>query len=126
MVLRSGIGKPSPALKSTFKTKNQAVGFTAEQVVIYLLKKKNWVLQFQRLKTKVAEVDLIFTKDNQVLLIEVKKLNDQWRAFERIQNNQVLKLQKNIIYFSHHLISYHVNGYVCWVDRNNKVSFVQV
>lgn len=126
MVHVSGIERPSPELKSSFKTKNQFVGFSAEAAVIYLLQKKNWNLEYQRLRTVVAEVDLVFSKDDLVLLIEVKKLNDDWRAFERVGRAQYFSLQKNLVYFSSRMPQFNFESFVCWVNDKNQVSFVRV
>lgn len=126
MVQLSGIEKPSPELKSSFKTKNQLVGYTSEQAVVFLLQKNNWILEFQRFKTVVAEVDLIFSKNNKILLIEVKKLNDDWRAFQRVGRNQYFSLQKNLVYLSTRMPGFQFESFVCWVDRLNRVSFVRV
>ena len=117
-----------PELKSTYQgwTKNQIQGAKAEAAVIYLLEKKGWSLEFQRCRTRHAEIDLIFLKDNQVLLMEVKKLNNDWRAFERIQPQQFQSLQKNLNLFSSSLRSLQVLAFVSWVSGDNKVSFVAV
>ncbi|MBC7466932.1 MAG: hypothetical protein H7256_13165 [Bdellovibrio sp.] len=94
--------------------------------MIFLLQKNNWVLEFQRFKTVVAEVDLIFSKDDRIFLIEVKKLNDDWRAFQRVGRNQYFSLQKNLVYLSTRLPAFRFESFVCWVDRLNRISFVRV
>lgn len=126
MVLQSGIDKPSVVLKSSFKTKNQHLGYSAEQAVVILLQKRNWILEFQRLKTKFAEIDLVFSKEDKVLLLEVKKLNDPWRSFERINLKQYQKLQSNLLFFSSMFKNFEFEAYVVWVDPMNKVSFARV
>lgn len=126
MVLQLGIAKPLVASKNTFKNKNQNSGYSSEQAVIYLLKKQGWLLEFQRLKTKIAEIDLVFSKENKILIIEVKRLNAEWRSFERIQVKQIQKLQKNLIYLTYLIPSFQINAFVCWVDMKNKISFVSL
>ncbi len=128
MVRQFGIVKPSPELKSTCLklTKNQIQGARAEAAVIFLLEKRGWALEFQRCRTRYSEIDLIFSRNNQVLLIEVKRLSNDWRAFERIQARQFHRLQQNLSLFSYHFIQLKVSAYVSWVDWDYKVSFVPV
>ncbi len=94
--------------------------------VINLLEKNNWILAFHRLKTPIAEIDLIFEKDEQVLLIEVKTLNDSWRAFGRIQEKQLTGLRKNFIFFSNRFKTFNFKVLVAWVDQKNQITFVDV
>ena len=124
-VRRSGIAKVSAASKST-SGNSQSRGFRAELCVIRLLQTKNWTLCFQGLKTIIAEIDLIFEKEDQILLIEVKTLNDDWRAFERIQDKQLMNLQKNYILLSRKFTHLKFRVFVAWVDSQNRVSFVEV
>ena len=128
MALQSGIVKPLPELKSTCpsSTKNQMQGARAEAAVVFLLEKKGWVLEFQRCRTRYSEIDLIFSKKNLLILIEVKKLDNSWRAFERIQTQQLQGLQKNLILFSYHFSGLKVSAYVSWVSWDYKVSFVAI
>lgn len=126
MVLQFGIGELSQALKSSFKTKNQWLGYSAEAAVIKLFQKHGWTLEGQRFKTKIAEIDLVFSKDNRVLLVEVKKLNDAWHAFERISSKQQLALKKNHIFLSMKMPRLQFDAYVVWVDRKNKISCVKI
>lgn len=121
----SGIAKVSPASKNT-SGKSQGRGFAAELAVIQLLKTKNWTLCFQRLKTIIAEIDLIFEKGDEVLLIEVKTLSQEWGAFERIGHRQLLNLQKNFILLSRHFKSLRFRVFVAWVDPKNRITFVEV
>ncbi|MEK6628776.1 MAG: YraN family protein [Bdellovibrionota bacterium] len=106
--------------------KAQTTGYLAEANVIKLLQSKKWILCFQGLKTDIAEIDLIFEKSNEVILIEVKTLNNSWRAFERIHKKQLFKLQSNRVVFSQKFRRYKFRAYVAWVDKQNRVSFVDV
>lgn len=133
MVHASGIGRVSAELKNTsnkFKTLNQKIGSNAEVNVIRLLQTRCWSLSFRGFRTRIAEIDLIFEKEingeTHVLLIEVKSLNNSWRAFERIHKNQLLKLQKNCISFSMKFNKIKFKAYVVWVDNDNKITFVEV
>lgn len=108
----------------------QKIGLCAEENVIKLLISKNWSLCYRRLKTKIAEIDLVFEKterlQTEVLLIEVKRLNESWRAFERIHSKQLIKLQKNFILFSATFKNIKFRSYVAWVDPQNKITFVEI
>ena len=98
--------------------------------MVRLLRSKGWILDYQGLKTEIAEIDLIFEKEDsegfQVLLIEVKSLNDPWRAFERIHKKQLTKLHKNFILFSLKFKKIKIKALVAWVDPQNKITFVEI
>ena len=124
----SGIAKVSPASKNISGRLNisQRRGHQAELSVIRLLQTKNWSLCFQGLKTIIAEIDLIFEKEDQVILIEVKTLNDEWRAFDRIHDRQLMNLQKNYILLSEKFKKIRFRVFVAWVDPKNRITFVEV
>ncbi len=90
------------------------------------MQKRGWVLLFQRAKTKIGEIDLVFENDNKILLVEVKKLNNSWRAFERIDLRQQHKLQLNLIYFAKSYQTFRIFAQVCWVDQRGQVYFVDL
>ncbi len=108
------------------KNTSQVKGFSAEQSVIKLLKSKNWNLEFHRFKTEVAEIDLIFEKSGEVILVEVKTLNNSWRAFDRIQGSQLKKLELNLFLFRKKFNDIKFRAYVAWVSPENKISFVEI
>ena len=124
MVQAHGIGKASVALRNT--SKSQLSGYRAELNVIRLLQSENWVLCFHGLKTTIAEIDLIFEKNDQVLLVEVKTLNNSWRAFQRIHKKQLFKLQNNFLFFSERFKKIKFKVCIAWVDPQNKITFVEV
>lgn len=90
------------------------------------MQSRGWQLLFQRAKTSIAEIDLIFQNDRKILLVEVKKLNDAWRAFERIGDQQIQKLQSNLILFSSKYPQFKLFAQLCWVDQKDKVYFVDL
>lgn len=98
--------------------------------MVRLLRSKEWILDYQGLKTEIAEIDLIFEKEDSeglhVLLIEVKSLNDPWRAFERIHQKQLKKLHQNLILFSLKFKNIRIKALVAWVDPQNKITFVEI
>jgi Holliday junction resolvase-like predicted endonuclease len=108
------------------KNTSQVKGFRAEHSVIKLLESKNWNLEFQRLKTDIAEIDLIFEKSGEVILVEVKTLNNSWRAFDRIQGSQLKKLELNLFLFRKKFSDIHFRAFVAWVCPENKISFVEI
>lgn len=98
----------------------------AEINVQKLLESKNWKLIFHRFKTKSSEIDLVFEKEDSIILIEVKKLTNPWRSFQRISNRQKLALQANLLMFRLHFKDKKINAFVAWVDQKNKISFCSV
>lgn len=126
MVQQSGIVKRLPESKNTYQNKNFQNGYNAEKATIYLMNKKGWELVFQRLVTDVAEIDLVFIKKEKVVLLEVKKLDQIWRSFQRIDPNQIQKLQKNRILFKSFFSNLDFLSYVVWVNSENRISFVEI
>jgi Holliday junction resolvase-like predicted endonuclease len=106
--------------------KSQHSGLNAERAVMYKLTSEGWDLVLQRARTSIGEIDLIFEKKDRLLLIEVKKLNSSWRAFERIDLKQTQKLQRNLILFSQAFKDFKVFASLCWVDEKNKTYFVEL
>jgi Holliday junction resolvase-like predicted endonuclease len=91
--------------------------------VIRLLEKNGWSLQFHRLQTTISEIDIIMGKDLKIILIEVKKLDDDWRAFQRISVQQKNKMKLNEILFSYHFKDFIYESFIAWVDPKNRISF---
>ena len=70
----SGIVKASAELKNSSGRYNNGNrtslrGFQSEMAVAKLLEMNHWRLIFYRLKTSIAEVDLIFEKNNKIFLL---------------------------------------------------------
>ncbi len=82
-------------------------------------KNENWHLIFQRAKTKIAEIDLVFENEFEIRLIEVKTLDQAWRAFQRISPRQVEKLLLNQLYLSRIFTTKTFKSQVCWVLKND-------
>ncbi len=87
------------------------------------MQSRGWRIVLQRAKTSIGEIDLIFEKHDRVALIEVKKLSDPWRSFERISDSQTRKLHSNLILFSQAFRKYEIYAAICWVDADWKISF---
>lgn len=101
-------------------------GYQAELRVIELLKTKGWLLSFHRLKTKIAEIDLVFEKKNKILLIEVKTLDDDWRVFQRLSLNQQLKYRLNLQLFLNKFKDKHTKAYIALVRKNKTIVFCEI
>ncbi|MGZ3690460.1 MAG: YraN family protein [Pseudobdellovibrio sp.] len=101
-------------------------GFNAEMAVVKLLTAENWQFIFYRLKTTISEIDLVFEKNNKILLIEVKSLNENWRSFERIGGRQLDRLKQNKLVFSFLFKDKIIEACVAWVNRKNEISFVKI
>jgi Holliday junction resolvase-like predicted endonuclease len=129
-VLASGIVKVLPELKSTSAKRTQGfaatAGLIAELQVARLLKTKKWQLTFHRLKTRIAEIDLVFEKGNQILLVEVKTLNSPWRAGQRLSSVQLNKLKMNRSVMSYFSGKKNIEALVAWVEKNNVITFCRL
>jgi Holliday junction resolvase-like predicted endonuclease len=79
---------------------NSERGLWAEAVVNHFLISKKWEIISERKKYKFGEIDLVVRRSNCVALIEVKYLHNAWMSFERIQQKQIERLQKNYLYLS--------------------------
>jgi Holliday junction resolvase-like predicted endonuclease len=86
---------------------------------------EGWQLIFQRARTSLGEIDLVFEKNNSVNFVEVKTLSDSWRAFQRIEQNQIHKLLQNQIYFSQIYPKKIFKAQICWV-LTNELQFVEL
>lgn len=95
-------------------------------MVIVDLQSQGWELQFQRLVTPIAEIDLIFQKGNEVRLIEVKTLDNPWRSFERISKKQIHKLKSNQLYFySFFRNRFQFTSSIAWVTKE-KIEYLEI
>lgn len=90
------------------------------------MESKGWKLVFQRLKTKIAEIDLVFEKDDKIALIEVKKLNEDWRVFQRWNPLQQMRFQANLVLFSRKFQNKEIKGFVAWVRDRKPVVFAEI
>jgi Holliday junction resolvase-like predicted endonuclease len=88
--------------------------------------KNGWSLSFHRLKTRIAEIDLIFEKRNKILLVEVKTLNNPWRAGQRISQRQLDKLRMNRTVLSYYRGNKKIEALIAWVETNNVITFCRL
>ena len=94
LALQLGIVKPLAESASTSENLHHISGKRSEMAVIHIMEKRGWVLEWQRIRTTIAEIDLIFTKRERVLLVEVKRIDNPWRTFERIQKGTLRLLEE--------------------------------
>jgi Holliday junction resolvase-like predicted endonuclease len=87
---------------------------------------QNWNLIFQRLKTRIAEIDLVFERNDKIILIEVKTLNSVWRANQRINLKQINKLKANRTVLSFFSKKKKVDAFVAWVSPLNVITFCKL
>ena len=126
-----GTAKPLVASKNLSRTQkyqiNQKKGLLAELHVKNYLISRGYECLFHRVKTPIAEIDLVFRKGQKIILIEVKCLDQSWRSFDRISKKQIQKLQNNCLYIQNHVkpLQYEVCSAVAWVV-GPKISFVLV
>jgi Holliday junction resolvase-like predicted endonuclease len=94
--------------------------------VIRLLLKKNFKFLFQRARTQVCECDLIFEKDDQILLIEVKTIASAYNAFDRVGEKQLQKIRMNRHYLARCWPQKNFRAYIAFVQRDHTISFAAI
>lgn len=78
-----------------YQKRNKIYGVLGEFLAIHFYNSKGYKLVYQNLKTKFSEVDLVFSKQNIVKLIEVKlTTNADFDVFVKWQRCQLPKLTK--------------------------------
>ena len=92
--------------------------------MVQLLTHRQWQLVSYRHKINKVEIDVIFKKANYLLLGEVKYLDSDWRAFERISKSQVQKIKKTVNYIRKNNPKLTVEVYLFFVNAQAKVRFV--
>lgn len=108
------IEKPLQELKSTLSR-----GFFSEILVLrFVLHNTSWQLFALHGKTPYSEVDLIFYKENRVLLIEVKSVTDYWTT-DHLTLKQLKRLSNSFEYLIPHFQS--VEFILVTVDAKNKL-----
>ncbi len=106
---------------------NSERGLWAEKIVHDFLISKNWKLVSERTRYSFGEIDFIFQRNHQVAIIEVKYLHNSWMSFQRISNQQVLRLQNNFLNLKKtRFRSSDVKLFLCFVDRQEKIEWVDL
>ncbi len=81
------------------KKKTYQFGIAAEKLVILFLRLKGYKILAWRFKTKVGEVDIIATKSNIIIAIEVKARKSKVLLEEILQNRQIARVKRATEFF---------------------------
>jgi len=102
-------------------------GLWAETVVRQFLIQKKWSILACREKYKFGEIDLIVGRKKNIAIVEVKYLNSEWMAFQRIDEKQILRLKKNYIYLSEsEFKDKNVKLFLCFVKQDLKINWINL
>ncbi len=103
-------------------------GLAFEKIVYDFYLSHHWKLFSHRAQIFDVEIDLVLFKDRRLHLIEVKSLNDEWRVFERLRQDQknrltqvLHKIRQNLKWPFPELI---INGYMAFVSPVKKINFL--
>ena len=110
--------------KST--SRNTVKGLWAEHVVREHFLKNSYQLVAQRYQVQKVEIDLIFKKDQNWLLVEVKFLDNTWRAAERVSRKQIQRLQKINQYLKFNRKIKSLVFVIALVEKNRKIHWLNL
>lgn len=119
----------SVAQRSTYKFHQQ--GQDAEAFVQSYFLCRGWIISSTRTKYEGVEVDLIVEKASRRVLLEVKYLNQSWRAFERVGTKQIQRLKYVLLGMRRQAASsgerlLKIEGYVVFVLPDGKLHFISL
>jgi Holliday junction resolvase-like predicted endonuclease len=87
---------------------------------------RGWQLDLYRNKINKVEIDLQFSNQQKQLFIEVKFLDNEWRAFERIHSSQLLRLRRVLNEARFKNSKLEIQFFIAFVDRYSKIKFVSI
>ncbi len=105
---------------------NAAKGSWAEAIVREHLEKKTYQLMAQRYQIQSVEIDLVFKKNQDWLLVEVKYLDNCWRAGERVSKKQINRLQKINQYLRFNKKIKRIGFVIALVEKNKKIHWINL
>lgn len=108
------------------KNTSQIKGLKAEQIVCDFYIAKGWEIFSRRTIINDTEIDLIVLKGERKIILEVKHLDNLWRAFERVHRNQIKRLKRVIFGLRASERNIKVDGYVVFVTVEAKLHFISV
>ena len=108
------------------KNISQRKGVWAELQVVQLLTRRKWQLVSYRTKINKVEIDIVLKKSNSLLVGEVKYLDSDWRAFERMSDSQVQKIKKTVLYLRKNEPRYQICAYLFFVNAKAQVRFINL
>ncbi len=120
-VLAQSIDQALLELKSTFEAKKYTRGTYCEHLVAQKLIRSHFVFLAHSLGTNYAEVDLVFLKNKEIHLIEVKSYKSEWSE-QALSHAQALRLSRATSYLSTELEKL-VFLHLAVVDCQNKIYF---
>ena len=80
----------------------------------------------QRYKVQGVEIDLILKKDHDWLLVEVKFLDNCWRAGERVSQKQIQRLKKVESYLRFNKKLKRIDFVIALVEKNKKIHWIDL
>ena len=87
---------------------------------------RGWSISSERTKYDGVEVDLIVEKEKRRVLLEVKYLDDSWRAFERVGTKQIRRLKYVLLGMRKRERHLKIEGYIVFVLRDGKLQFISL
>lgn len=87
---------------------------------------REWQVCDQRTIIEDTEIDLIVVKDRRKVMLEVKYLDNPWRAFERVHRNQIRRLKRVLHGMRLRERNIKVEGYVVFVNSEKKMDFISL
>lgn len=113
--------------RHSLASRNISKGLFCEKKVMHYFAQYGWTLINHRVNLKFSETDLIFKKENKIKLVEVKSLHSEWMVFQRVNQNQINNMIKNMIDLKLRLKSkYEFECSVCYVLNNKEVIEVAI
>ncbi len=80
----------------------------------------------QRYQIQGIEIDLVFKKDHDWLLVEVKFLDNIWRAGERVSQKQIQRLKKIESYLRFKKKIEQVLFLIALVEKNKTIHWINL
>lgn len=93
---------------------------------MYHFTQRGWKCIGHRKKLYFSEVDLMFSKEDQILLIEVKSLHNPWMSFERVPHKQIQNLIKNKVLYQVANPKLKIECRVCFVSSDQTIEEVYI
>jgi Holliday junction resolvase-like predicted endonuclease len=106
--------------------KSQIKGLQAEQRVRDFFISRKWNIVSERSIVDDTEIDLIVDQHDRKVILEVKYLDNHWRAFERVHTNQIKRLKKVLLSERLRTTYKKIEGYVVFVSSDGSMKFISL
>ena len=80
----------------------------------------------QRYQVQGVEIDLVFKKNQDWLLVEVKYLDSSWRAGERVSKKQIQRLKKVESYLKFNKNIKSLEFVIALVEKNKTIHWINL